>query len=235
MVAALRAASPTGQGEGYVADFTSLARAATLARELILDHPDLTVLVNNAGILLERYQQTPDGFEAMLQVNYLAPFLLTTELLPMLRANRPARVVHLGSSAHTWGRIGDDLTKGYGGFRGYARSKLGLVSFAAALARRVPAADVTSNAIHPGVIATALPRTPGPISWLMRTASPLLKRPATGGLLVAHLATSPDLAGRTGLYFNGARETRPARMARDERAAEALWLRSEDAVARFRR
>ena len=230
-VCCVRAVSPRGLGHGFTADFTELDAVEQLAAAVAEAHPCLDVLVHNAGILRERRLLTPDGHEAMLQVNYLAPFLLTRRLLPSLRAaGGGARIVHVASSAHKWGRLDLDdlgLARGFGGFRAYARSKLAMVLLSSALARRLDPEEVTSNALHPGVVGTDLGRAPGPLSWLMRRARPLLKRPDEGADTAVWLASDPDLAGVSGGYFEGRRQRRPARAARDATLGDELWRATE--------
>ncbi len=145
----------------FVADLASLAQVRRLAAELAAALPRINVLVNNAGAIHMKRKHTVDGHETTFAVNHLAPFLLTSLLLPTLRASAPSRVVTVSSDAHRSGRIDfDDLmgAKDYAGMRAYAQSKLANVLFAYELARRLEGTGVTSNALHPGVVATGFGR-----------------------------------------------------------------------------
>src|SRR5665809_78671 len=102
----------TGRPEPLRADFGSLAQVRRLAHELLERHERIDVLVNNAGLVADRRRLTEDGHELTLQVNHLAPFLLTGLLLDRLRASAPARVVTTSSDAHHSGRIDFDDLRG---------------------------------------------------------------------------------------------------------------------------
>ena len=83
----------------YLADFSSLPQVGRLADEIQADHDRLDLLINNAGIGgSRRRQESQDGYELCFAVNYLAPFLLTTLLLPLLRRSIPARIVNVASA-----------------------------------------------------------------------------------------------------------------------------------------
>lgn len=149
-----------------------------------------------------RHVLTEDGIETTMAVNFLAPFLLTGLLLPVLERNSPARVVNVASVMHRRGEIRwDDL----GGadpdsVRGaYRRSKLALVMFTRELARRLAGTGVTANAVCPGGVATRIWRdAPAPV----RAAMGLLLKPAPeGARLPVWVASAPDLEAVSGEYF----------------------------------
>ena len=142
-----------------VADLGDQRQVRALATAAQERHARLDVLVNNAGATFPRRALTPEGVERTLAVNHLAPFLLTTLLLDLLRASAPARVVNVASVAHEHGRLDlDDLAmeRGYRPFAAYSRSKLANVLFTRELARRLEGTGVTVNAVHPGLVRTAL-------------------------------------------------------------------------------
>jgi len=152
-------------------------------------------------------------------VNLLAPFLLARLLLPILGAAAPARIVNVASSAHfdaermDWDNLQGE--KRYRGWDAYAQSKLGVVLMTAAFARRVDPARVTVNCLHPGVICTKL----------LASAFPgyPCESPEAGARTSVYLATSPEVEGVTGKYFDTMREARPSRIARDRDTQERLW------------
>lgn len=208
-------------------DLASQASIRAFARAVEERFDRLDVLVNNAGLITRRRQLTADGLEAQLGVNHLGPFLLTRLLLPLLERSAPSRVVVVSSGAHWRGRIAwDDLqaTRGYAFRQVYAQSKLANLLFVRALARRTK--GVTVNGLHPGVIATEIARDmPLPVRFAWRC---LFKSPEEGALTPLHLATSPQLDGVTGKYFEECRQVRPAPAALDDAAAERLWTISEE-------
>jgi len=222
--AALRAVEEAGPGARpllLVADLASLAEVRRLAAELQATLPRLDVLVNNAGAIHQRRKASPDGLELTFAVNHLAPYLLTRLLLPKLRESAPARVVTVASEAHRMGAIDwQDLQSE----RGYGTSKLMNILFAAALARRLAGTGVTSNSLHPGVVATGFGKNdPGSFRFLVRLARPFLLSPERGARTSVHVAAAPELVSVSGRYFKDRREATPSAAARDEASQERLW------------
>ena len=139
----------------YVADFSSLEEVHRLADEITDDHDRLDVLVNNAGIGAGRRGETGhdssrDGYELRFAVNYLAPFLPTRLLLPLVRRAAPSRIVNVASAGQSPISFDDVmLERGYDGMRAYAQSKLALIMFAFDLAEELEDTSVTANSLHP--------------------------------------------------------------------------------------
>jgi NAD(P)-dependent dehydrogenase (short-subunit alcohol dehydrogenase family) len=219
-----------------LASFASVRRCAT---ELLERHDRLHVLVNNAGLVLTRRTETEDGCETTFQVNHLGHFLLTTLLLDRLRESAPARVVHVASHAHRYARAGLDFsdlhsTRSYRGFTVYARTKLANILFARELAKRLAGSGVTSNAVHPGFVASGFARD-GDASRLgdmgMVLARPFALSPRRGARTSVHVASAPELATVSGQYFVRCRARRPSAHALDDGAAIRLWEASAALVA----
>jgi NAD(P)-dependent dehydrogenase (short-subunit alcohol dehydrogenase family) len=235
-LAAVRQASPPGAAPRlFLADLGSLAQVRRLAQELLAALPRIDVLVNNAGAIHATRKASAEGHELTLAVNHLAPFLLTSLLLPRLRASAPARVVTVSSEAHRMGPLDlDDLEarRGYSAMRVYGRSKLANVLFASELARRVAGTGVTSNSLHPGVVATGFGRNdPGWLRLLVTVGRPFLTSPEKGARTSIHVAAAPEVEGVTGKYFKDRRVVAPAPYARDEGVQGRLWELSERLVA----
>jgi len=211
----------------FVADLASLAQVRRVAGEIADALPRLEVLINNAGAVHMTRKVTEDGFEMTLAVNHLAPFLLTNLLLARLRASAPSRVITVASEAHRSALLRfDDLQaqRDYSGLAVYARSKLANILFANELARQVDREQVTSNSLHPGVIATQFGQNdPGWFHWLVKLGRPFLARPERGARTTLYLAAAPEVDSLTGRYFKNARETRPSRAALDPAAQRRLW------------
>jgi len=211
----------------FVADLSSLAQVRRLAEDLMARLDRIDVLVNNAGALHATRKLTVDGLEMNLAVNHLAPFLLTNLLLPKLKASAPSRVVTVASEAHRTGRLdlGDlQAEKRFSVVNVYSRSKLCNVLFAAELARRLAGTGVTSNSLHPGLVATGFGRNErGWLSAGMKLLAPLFISARKGARNSLYLAISPDVEGVTGRYFSDLVAVRPSRAARDEVAARRLW------------
>ena len=234
-LAEVRAASAGGSASLFLADLGSLAQVRRLAGELLGALPRIDVLVNNAGAMHATRKTSEDGYELTLAVNHLAPFLLTSLLLPRLRASAPARVVTVSSEAHRMGPLDlEDLEsqRGYAGMKVYGRSKLANVLFSNELARRENGTGVTSNSLHPGVVATGFGRNdPGWFRALVTIARPFLRTPEKGARTSIFAASAPELASVTGRYFKDSREVAPAPFARDEAVQRRLWEISERLVA----
>ena len=224
-------------------DLASFASIRAAAEQVLAEHGELDVLVNNAGLILSDRRLTEDGFEQTFGVNHLGHFLLTQLLRPALEraaaARGEARVVTVASRAHRRAKRGldfDDLqsARGYEGMDAYAKSKLANIYFSRALARRLAGTGVTSNALHPGVVATRFARdgdARGVVSWFFTLFRPFLKSEAQGAATSIHLASAPALKGVTGKYFADCREATPTPIAQDDEAAERLWRVSEELVA----
>jgi NAD(P)-dependent dehydrogenase (short-subunit alcohol dehydrogenase family) len=208
-----------------LADLASMADVRRLAGAVTAAVPRLDVLLHNAGVYQARRAETADGFETTFAVNHLAPFLLTAELLPLLEASAPSRVVVVASGTHRGASLDLrdlQMARAWDAYDAYARSKLANVLFARALARRLDPARVTANALHPGVIATKLLRAGFGGGG---------RSPEQGARTSVYVATEPALAGVTGRYFDDAREAPVGPSARDDRLGEALWRASAELVA----
>lgn len=213
-------AAKTRDVDVAIADFASLAQVRAMAAEVAKKHPRLDVLLNNAGVYAKSRTLTEDGFELTASVNHFAHFVLTHLLIDALRASDQGRIVHVSSGVHGSGEIDlDDLNleNGWSGYAAYASSKLMNVLFSNELARRLHDTHITSNALHPGVIATKLLRT----GFGGGGASV-----ETGARTSVRVATDPSLAETSGAFFANERETQAAPRARDPELAKAFYEKS---------
>ncbi len=219
----------------FVADLASQAEVRRVAGEIRGRTERLHVLVNNAGAIYTERSLSPDGIELTFALNHLGYFLLTRELLPLLRASAPARIVNVASTAHLRGRMDwDDLNgeRGYSTWKAYGQSKLANILFTRELARRLAGSGITANALHPGVIATGFGRNNrGLFRLMMQVGAPFLSNPEKGARTSVYLASSPEVEGVTGKYFSDCREVEPSRAARDDADAGRLWDLSERLTA----
>ena len=172
--------------------------------------------MNNAGIGTRvpgggQRQESVDGLELRFAVNYLAQFVQTEILLPLLRRSKPARVVNVSSAGQQALEFDDlMLTHGYSGVRAYCQSKLAQILYTVDLAEQLRGSGVTANALHP---ATYMPTkiVPRPTSTLEE-----------GVEATVRLVVDPALANTTGKYFDGLVEARPDRQAHDSGARKKL-------------
>lgn len=234
-LADIQAASRGGKAELLVADFASLADVRRAAAEFRASHQRLDVLVNNAGLYVPERRVTSDGIEETFGVNHVAPFLLTNELLDLLKASAPARIVNVSSEAHRHARMNwEDLqfaSTQYKGFRAYGQSKLANVLFTYELARRLEGTGVTANALHPGVVASGFGQTyPGALSFLVKVAKPFLLTNEQGARTSVHVASSPEVEGVTGKYFAKCRPVRSNAVSYDQASQRKLWSLSLEMI-----
>ncbi len=213
-----------------IADLASMAQVRALADRLgALERID--VLVNNAGLMAGQRRVTADGYDEVLAVNHLAPFLLTNLLLGKLAAAGPARVITVTSDAHSAARLDLDdlqLESRWEPWRAYANSKLANILFTRELARRIAGGAVTANCAHPGLVRTRFGREARlPMRVGVTLARPFMLSPQRGAATIIYLATSPQVAGATGGYYVKSQLREPAPAARDDAAARRLWQLSE--------
>lgn len=214
-----------------VADLGSLAQVRRLAAEVREATDRLDVLVSNAGIgsgrggpaeLRER-QTSADGYELRFAVNYLAGFLLTHELLDLVRASAPARIVYVASlGQHPLDFDDLMLERRYDGQRAYAQSKLAQIMSGFELADRLPADQVTVNSLHPS--------TYMPTKMVLQERGSSLDSLEQGVQATRRLVVDAELAGISGRFFDRFRDAEADAQAYDPAARAELWRRSEQLV-----
>ncbi|MFD8708304.1 SDR family NAD(P)-dependent oxidoreductase [Kitasatospora sp. NPDC059648] len=206
------------------ADLAELAQVRALAAEVRATTDRLDVLVNNAGVGSgepdgRTRRTSTDGHELRFAVNHLAGFLLSLELLPLLRASAPARIVNVASAGQQAVDFDDlMLERGYDGTSAYCRSKLAQIACGFELAARVPAGEVTVNSLHPS--------TYMPTKMVLQEIGYSVDSLEDGVAATHRLVTDPSLAGVTGRYYDRTHEARADRQAYDPRARAELWDRS---------
>ncbi|MBI5668794.1 MAG: SDR family oxidoreductase [Chloroflexi bacterium] len=217
-----------------VADLSVMSEVRRLADEFKAKHDRLHVLVNNAGGVFPQRRETDDGYEMTFALNHLSYFLLTNLLLDVLTASAPARIVNVSSDAHRGGRMQfDDLNfkqtpYGIGGWKAYSQSKLANVLFTYELARRLAGSGVTANVLHPGFVATGFGRTgPGLMSRVMGLLHRFALTPEEGARTTVYLASSAEVEGVTGQYFDKSKAVPSSKTSYDEEAQRRLWAISE--------
>jgi len=206
-----------GRATFLAADLASLAEVRRLADEVRKATDRLDLLINNAGIGTAGAgrQTSADGHELRFAVNYLAGFLLTYLLLPLLKASRPARIVNVASAGQQAIDFSDVmLTRNYSGVAAYCQSKLAQIMFTVDLTDELKGSGVIANALHPSTyMNTTMVRRAG--------VSPMSKV-EDGAEAILQLAVSPKLEGRSGLYFNVLHEARANAQAYDAEARRRL-------------
>jgi NAD(P)-dependent dehydrogenase (short-subunit alcohol dehydrogenase family) len=231
-LAQLRADLPGVAVEMHYADLSRPEEIARLADALLGTASRIDLLLNNAGALFATRETTPDGLELTFALNHMGYFRLAALLRARLVASAPARIVNVASEAHRGAQLDfADLqcARSYGGWSAYQRSKLANILFTRELARRLHGTGVTANCLHPGFVATGFGDNNRGIWRLGIAVGKLIaaipvKR---GAETPVYVASSPELDGVTGKYFDKCRERTPDVPAQDDGAAARLWDESE--------
>lgn len=221
----------------FTADFTELAQVRELAGTLAAAYPRIDVLANNAGYIAARRTTTADGHEAVMQVDHLAPFLLTYELLAPLRAaaaeHGDARVIGTASMAEAFGSLDpDDLAhtqaRRYRQMAVYGGAKKANILFAVEFSARMADSGIVATSFHPGIVRSHFGG--GLFAAVGRVLPFAFSTAEQGADTLVHLATHSDGVDFPGGFFVGRRLRRPSPDARDPELARRLWESSAAAV-----
>jgi len=207
-----------------VADFSDPDEVRSMAEEIVSTFSRLDVLINNAGTYQKTRVLTENGVELTFAVNYLAPFLLSNLLLPLLRKSAPTRIVTVASSAHEdvtridWGNL--PAMPRYDPWEAYSLSKLADITFTYLLAEKLEGSGVTANCLHPGVVDTKI----------LRAAFPGMAGVASeeGARTSVYLALSPEVAGVSGKYFETMRPAESTLLTHERAVQEKFWQVAEE-------
>ena len=217
--------------EFMLADLSAQKEIRQLVQQFRSRYQRLDVLVNNAGAIFPRRQETVDGIEMTFALNHLGYFLLANLLLETIKASAPARIINVSSRSHARAQINFDDLQGrssYQGLQAYAQSKLAIVLFTYELARRLEGTGVTVNALHPGVVATNFGMSNGGVvGLLMRLFRLAFLSPKQGAQTSIYLATSPEVESVTGKYFVKCKAIPSSPASYDVVTANRLWQVSE--------
>ncbi|HEY5927955.1 MAG TPA: SDR family oxidoreductase [Kofleriaceae bacterium] len=231
VIDALKQETGNDKIEFIALDLADLASVRRCADELLARNIPIHALINNAGLAGSR-GTTKDGFELTFGTNHLGHYLLTRMLLDRMKQSGPARIVNVASASHyqakgiNWEAL-RAKTKSRTGMAEYAVSKLSNVLFTKELARRLEGTNVTTYALHPGVVATDVwRRVPSPVRWVMKK---FMVTPEEGAQTSIRCATAPELASETGRYYDrDGKERSPNQLANDEELAKQLWTKSAE-------
>ena len=209
-------------------DMSSMASIRSFAKEFKKKYSRLDVLVNNASGQFSKREVTPEGFERTFMVDYLAPFLLTYELLDLLKACAPSRIVNVSSGLAKNGKINfDDLqsVKDYKGMQVYSNAKLMLLLFTYELSRRLEGTGVTANVLMPGFVATNLGKNSGSLlsSIMFKMVRPMQINAKKGAETSVYLASFDELRDVNGKCFAKKKEVVTCPTSYDESMQNRLW------------
>lgn len=231
-------------------DLADLSSVRQFSKEMTSKLNRLDILINNAGIMMCPYWKTKDGFEMHFGTNHLGHFLLTNELLDLIKKTKNSRIITLSSRAHYgysytvrgYGMNWDDInwTKSYSRIYAYAQSKLANILFTKELAKRLRGTSVTAVCLHPGIVRTELilrHTREGFYWWVYYITRPFnitytafSKSPVEGAQTTIHCAVADDIPKYNGFYFSDCKPKKPSINARSGEDAERLWKLSEEMV-----
>jgi NAD(P)-dependent dehydrogenase (short-subunit alcohol dehydrogenase family) len=229
----IRRAAGHDQVEFLQADLSSMSQVNALGEKVrgTVDHLD--VLLNNVGAFFKSREETAEGFERTFALNHLGYFLLTHTLLPLLYESAPARVINVASDAHRGVDVDFDNLQGevtFSGWKAYQTSKLENVLFTYELAQHLAGSQVTANALHPGFVASRFGHNNGGATGLLiRGAQALFAiNQEKGADTSVYLASSPEVEGVSGKYFEKCKEKASSPQSRNLEARLRLWRETRE-------
>jgi NAD(P)-dependent dehydrogenase (short-subunit alcohol dehydrogenase family) len=215
-----------------LASFQSIREFAFLVKK---NYSRLDILINNAGIWMKHKDMSADGIEYTFAVNHLAPFLLTSLLLDMIRKSMAGRIINVSSGIHYMGYLDisdpEFKNKVFNPAKAYGQSKLANVLFTRELAARLKETNVTVNCLAPGWVNTGLFRYSNPVVKLSARLWALT--PLKGAETSIFLATSDQVQNITGEYFEKKKVKKAAKLSYDKELAKKLWKLSEDYLKNY--
>ncbi|MDD3320740.1 MAG: SDR family NAD(P)-dependent oxidoreductase [Paludibacter sp.] len=213
----------------FIADFSKLEEVRVATEAIMMKYPKIDVLINNAGVHMTTRQLTVDGNEMAFGVNHLASFLITSMLLKRMVENAPTRIIYVNSEGHRFNGLQlDDLTwknRCYKGLKGYGASKIAQLMTIWELNDLLIGKNVTINAMHPGAVKSNIGYNNGILYNLYSKyiIQPLLKSPKISGEAIYYLASSPEMEGISGKFFNLTNEEIPAKHALDRELGKKIF------------
>lgn len=217
-------------------DLSDLASVVAAADELNAKLFNINVLINNAGGIFNKWQQSKDGFELTFATNHLGHFLLTNRLMPLLEKGH-ARIINVSSEAHKMGKADFDKLQqkeAYSAMKAYGTAKLFNIYFTKSLAEKYADRGITAYALHPGIVRTSFGVSlSGFAKLLMWLARPFMIGPEKGAETTVYLATEQKLESKSGQYFSKKKVAKTAPAANNKDARNKLWALSEKLVSKW--
>lgn len=221
-----------GSAELVLCNLASLADIRKAADEINTRYERIDVLINNAGVVSPKREETQDGFEMQIGVNHLGHFLLTNLLLPVISQSKDGRIIIVSSGAHKWGRFYKEdphLHEGYNVMKGYGQSKLCNLLFAKELTSRLKDTNISVFTLHPGAVSTELgvDRKTGLGKAVHNVFRPIFQTPREGADTAIYLALSNKVSDKQGHYFVNRKTEKTSVQAKSNGDALRLWNWSE--------
>lgn len=231
--AAIKKEVPAAKTDYAVADLSSQNQVRKMADNIMSRYEKIDVLINNAGSWFSDFELTEDNVERQWAINHLSPFLLTHLLLPSLEKAQDPRIINVSSDSHFHGKIhfkDVNLRDNYHGLRAYAQSKLANVLFTFEFNKRNASGHISINAVQPGLVKTdiGLKHTVSfhGLMWKIRRLTGV--SPEKGAATSVFLASSEELRGISGKYWEKCQPKPAAKKAYDNEDAAKLWALSQE-------
>jgi NAD(P)-dependent dehydrogenase (short-subunit alcohol dehydrogenase family) len=225
---------PSASTEVVLADLSLLSSTQALGTEILARHPQITVLVNNAGIFDAKRVMTSERLERVLATNLLSPVLLSRILLPALRAGAPSRIVTVGSSTSDSAWLDPErlmLGNRWTMRRAYAQSKLALMMATFSIASQTKGTGVVANVVHPGLVATGLVKTNGLVGLAWRCLAKFALTGEQGAASPLFVALAPEMSDVSGVYVKNRQIVAPNPLALDAALVNRVWAATQHLVA----
>lgn len=228
-----------GQNSFIIADLSSQKDIKSASEKYIDKNISLDVLLNNAGLINFKRNETIDGFEETFAINHLAYFSLTNLLLDKIKESNSARIVNVSSAAHQFvKRMNfDDIhsKKSYKPFQVYGYTKLANILFTKKLSSILEKDKITVNSLHPGVVGTSFGQnnTNNLNKVLSFIAKPFMRTSEKGAETSIYLCSSPDVSDISGQYFYNCKVAKTSKWAQSKEDADKLWDLSEKMIRSF--
>ena len=214
-------------------DLSNIKSCNDLINKIKTTHPDLNVLINNAGVFMMEKQINTDGLEMTFMVNYIAPYLLSKGLFDILKNNQPARIVNVNSMLYTKGKINIEKTPyglDFNKIKTYSNSKMCNIMFTIDFAKEIEGSGVTINAVHPGAINTGIGDSPKLVSKFVKVIKRFWKPPEYGAKAPSWLAIDKALIGINGNYYDEKTQTEYIDKVKNDSLRNDLHLKTEAIV-----
>jgi retinol dehydrogenase-12 len=232
LVEQLRKESENSAITYYNMDLCSQKQIRQTGEEIKSKHPQIDVLINNAGVWTSRCEFTEERIEKQFAVNHLAYFLLTHILYPNVAGSPDGRIINMGSDSHKFGKINFDdvnLEGSYHGLKAYGQSKLANLLFTYELHRIKKDDHVSVYCVQPGLVKTDIGvKHTNPfhaLMWKLRRLGGVT--PEKAAETAIYLAISPEAAGRSGLYWDRSKPKPSSQRSNNVEDATRLWKMSE--------
>ena len=211
----------------YLCDLSDVKAVKALTATIVAEYPVIDVLINNAGLYIDKRQTSAQGYELTFANNHLSYFAMAAGLLPALKAAPEARIVNVASEAQQYGKLNladVHLVHSFKPMLAYGNSKLYNILFTFQLAEDLKGTSITTNCMHPGGVRTNFAKgSGGLVGFIFNVLGFMLRTPEKGADTIVWLAVSDEVAGISGKYFYDRKEIKAQTDAYSKLNRQTLW------------